>query len=240
MTETKRAEFPDPLHPLKTPDPAAQAGVVERIKRAMKTGTRKPRGTQPWDGSMLPNRTRYTRVPMGERPKLSNEDVGMVWGVGITTARKRIHHPEKLDVNQAFALTHALGVTIDWLRGWAKENAYGRYEDNAQVVARLYERLSPNDKETVCRLFTSLLNEDAVREVYEDENDAYMDAWSIAHPEVFEPMKEFATQFKMPPEIAATLREMQEYASAETELQLKKLSREMAAMTANLQLHRHR
>lgn len=237
MTEAKRAEFLDPSHPLKTLDPAAQAGVVERIELARNTGTPRRRGkdanTQTWDGSIWPAPKRFTRPRMGERPKLRVEDIGKAWGVSKSTASNRIKHPESLDVNETLVLAHALGVTLEWLRGWTDKNAYGRYEENPQIVARLYERLSPDDKETICRLLTSLVGEDAAGEVYEAENSAYMDAWAIAHPEAFEPLKEFAALFTPPPEVSALLQELQEHARATMARQLEPLPRAGAAVVAD-------
>lgn len=200
MADKKRAEFPDYAHPLYTPDEAAQAEVAERIKRAMHTGPRKTQteqeakveikpngqrvvhlGTSAWDGSILYNHTRYKRTPMGERPRLTQTDVAKAWGVSQKTVSVRINNPQTLNHVDVFILCHALGVTLDWLRGWTDENAYGRYEDNPQVVAKLYERLTPRDKEFFTRLLMTLIGEDAEREVYEAQYDAYMNEWAARH-----------------------------------------------------------
>ena len=200
MADTDHAEFPDYEHPLRTPDPDAQAAVVARIKLAMKTGERRPKdsgqgwrtdedgrrvyvlGGGAWDGSIMPRSTRYVHKPMGERPRLTQADIGEAWGVGQPTASDYINHPDKLGVIRAFELCHALGVTLDWLR-YGGANAYGKYEDNPQVVAKLYERLTPYDKEHVCYMLMTLIGEDAAAEVYRAEYEAYMDEWRAARPD---------------------------------------------------------
>lgn len=191
--DAKRAEFNDYEHPLRTDDAAAQEEVAKRIKQAMRTGERRAKApkqasakfaiSDAWDGSILTRDKRYVRVPMGKRPRLTQEDlVGPLALKDQPQVSRLIRRPGDMDLPQVFALRHALGVTLDWLR-YGGENRYGAYEDDCRIVGMLYDRLAPHDKEHVFYMLTTLLGERAEAEVYRAENDAYMQDWLDKRPE---------------------------------------------------------
>lgn len=186
MAKTKRAEYPDSDHPLYTPDVDAQRQVVERIRQA-KTGTRRKRPMNYTNKRGVLVLGEY--APMGEHPRVSDELIGSAWGLKQSRAQMLVTHPEKINPWQAEQLCDLLGVTLDWLRGWTDENAYGRYE-TPDMVADLYERLGAEDKEHLCYMLKRLLGDEQVTEVKERHLAARLDSWLERHPDEAERIRE--------------------------------------------------
>lgn len=186
MAKTKRAEYPDSDHPLYTPDEDAQRQVVERIRQAKKGPRRKhPMNYTDKRGVLVLGEY----APMGEHPHVSDELIGSAWGVKQSRAQTLVTHPEKINPWQAEQLCDLLGVTLDWLRGWTDENAYGRYE-TPDMVADLYERLGAEDKEHLCYMLKRLLGDEQVTEVKERHLAARLDSWLERHPDEAERIRE--------------------------------------------------
>lgn len=136
-TNNMLAEFPDPTHPLQTPDPDAQAQVAARLRQAMNDSTNSTSGERP------PQRAYAYLMPT----------VGTQQGV-----MKRIGSPELITADETVLLCDVLRVNLDYLR-YGGENGYGRFEDS-DFIATLYRLLEPGDKERITDLIERLLGTD--------------------------------------------------------------------------------
>lgn len=185
MADARRAEFPDSDHPLFTPDEDAQRQVVERIQQAKRGPRRKhPRNYTDEHGTLHLSLC----APMGQHPYVSDAEMGHAWGVEQSRANVLVKHPEKLNPWQVTELCDLLGVTLDWLRGWTAENAYGRFETPG-MVAELYERLGAEDKEHVCYLLKRLLGDEQVHEVRRKQRNTQLHDWLERNPDEAEKLR---------------------------------------------------
>ena len=187
MADARRAEFPDNNRPLYTPDADAQQQVVERIKQARQgKQERKPRKQAQAKANYV---ITLDRLPMGQHPFISYERLGKEWGVAKETARSKALNPKEIDPYEAYVLCECLGVTLEWLRGWTDENAFGRYE-SADTVAALYGRLSNEDREMVSGLLKRLAGADTVAEVKHEQWVSDNEEWVKHHPDEAAKMRE--------------------------------------------------
>lgn len=200
MADARRAEFPDDNKPLYTPDADAQRQVVERIEQARQGETQDKRNKQ------AQTKADYVitldRLPMGQHPFISYERLAKEWGVSRgPTAKGKVQNPERIDPYEAYVLCECLGVTLEWLRGWTDENAFGRYE-SADTVAALYGRLSNEDREMVSGLLKRLAGADTVAEVKHEQWVSNHKEWADRHKrevaKIYEDLRRTVAQLTKP------------------------------------------
>lgn len=193
MADTTRAAFPDPDRPLYTPDEDAQRLVAERIRQGKgKRGQRRRHPMTYTDESGTVHVGTY--APKGQHPYVSDTDIGEAWGLGQTRANELVKHPESLDPFQVTTLCDLLGVTLEWLRGWTDENAYGRYEPT-ELVATMYEHLGAEDKVHLCYLLTKLLGDEQAQSVKMEWQRKQHAEWWERHPDEQRRLEEMRSSF---------------------------------------------
>ena len=181
-----RPEFPNPDRPLYTPDESAQQQVVARIAQARKgKKTRKRKEPEGADAHRVVATFTITQrrgLRMGEHPHVGRNVLAEEWGMGHTKADELAKHPEDMDRWQVRQLCDLCGVTLEWLRGWEDENAYGRYE-TAETIAAMYGHLSNEDRRLVTDLLTRLLGADAAQAIKHEQWERDNREWPDRNPE---------------------------------------------------------